>query len=79
MSENDQTVPRETGSAKDEAQCSNCGGSVPQIETAYGSTAPGACPKCYPSESRETAGEESASPPRELGTDASAGSQEGEH
>jgi uncharacterized Zn finger protein (UPF0148 family) len=39
---------RETGAQKSETTCTNCGEAVPVVETAYGSTAPGACPKCWP-------------------------------
>jgi len=44
----DLAQPRETGSEKASTTCVQCGGEVPVVETAYGSTAPGACPKCWP-------------------------------
>lgn len=59
------TMPRETGSEMGE--CANCGGPVPILESPYGSTSPGPCPKCYPAEApREVAS--SSTPPRELGS-----------
>ncbi len=73
------TMPRETGSEKSEASCPNCGGAVGVNESAYGSTSPAPCPKCYPATEKAGASSPSA-PPRELGSDvaANAGSQEGE-
>jgi len=40
--------PRETGIERAQVACSNCGGPVPLVQTQYGSTAVGACPKCWP-------------------------------
>lgn len=41
----EEPLPRETGSEK-AAECPSCGTEVPAVETAYGSVARGACPKC---------------------------------
>lgn len=42
------SLPRETGVERAQVACSNCGGPVPLVQTNYGSTAVGACPKCWP-------------------------------
>lgn len=63
----DLAQPRETGAQKSETTCTSCGGAVPVVETTYGSTAPGACPKCWPQaddsqlEAQEKAAEKPAS------------------
>jgi hypothetical protein len=44
----DLSLPRETGSEKSDLQCPICGGLVPTVTSAYGSTSPGACPVCWP-------------------------------
>lgn len=44
----DLSLPRETGSEKSDLQCQICGGLVPAVTSAYGSTSPGACPVCWP-------------------------------
>jgi hypothetical protein len=44
----DLSLPRETGSEKSDLQCQICGGLVPTVTSAYGSTSPGACPVCWP-------------------------------
>jgi hypothetical protein len=44
----DLSLPRETGSEKSELECPICGGLVPAVTSAYGSTSPGACPVCWP-------------------------------
>lgn len=43
--------PRETGSEKANSLCSTCGCQVPLLTSAYGSTAPGLCPSCWPEQS----------------------------
>lgn len=42
----EQPLPRETGSEKAKASCPACGTELPVVETSYGSTVTGACPKC---------------------------------
>jgi hypothetical protein len=44
----DLSLPRETGSEKSDLECPTCGGLVPVVTSAYGSTSPGACPICWP-------------------------------
>ena len=44
----DLSLPRETGVEKSTQSCPVCGGPVPTVTSAYGSTSPGACPTCWP-------------------------------
>lgn len=65
---NDLAQKRETGVEQAEAECPSCGKTVPVVESAYGSTSPGACTKCWPAVSKtqlkaqQKAAEEAAAP-----------------
>jgi len=73
------TLPRETGQEKATATCPNCGGTLPVVETTYGTTHPGTCPKCFPApddaaNTRQQAGATGPGTlPREVGTTAATG------
>jgi DNA-directed RNA polymerase subunit RPC12/RpoP len=64
----DLSQKRETGMEQAETDCPSCGKKVPVVETAYGSTTPGACTKCWPAVSKsqlkaqQKAAEEAAAP-----------------
>jgi hypothetical protein len=44
----DLSMPRETGAEQAAEPCPKCGGPRQVVESAYGSTAPSACPTCWP-------------------------------
>lgn len=46
MSENNLSLPRETGVEHSGAACPKCGATLPVVTSAYGSTTAGACPNC---------------------------------